>query len=103
MCSSNSADQHAHFPGLAAASIRPALNYDLSRYTIPSDSLQTLQSRLQQDLFQLAAAGGSRSLRLGPRLLLLLQQLLPLLRRICGCRFFVLFRCLSCDEAISLE
>jgi hypothetical protein len=61
MCSSNRADQHAHFPGRAAASIRRALNYDLSRYTIPSDSLQTLQSRLQQDLFQLAAAGGSRT------------------------------------------
>jgi hypothetical protein len=49
MCSSNSADQHAHFPGRAvayAASIRLALNYDLSRYSIPSDSMQTLQSRL---------------------------------------------------------
>jgi hypothetical protein len=94
MCSSNYADQHAHFPGRAAASIRRALNYDLSRYTIPSDSLQTLQSRLQQDLFQLAPP---------PLLLLLLLLLLPLLRRICGGRFFVLFRCLSCNEAISLE
>jgi hypothetical protein len=49
MCSSDRADQHAHFRGRAvayAASIRRALNYDLSRYTIPSDSLQTLQSRL---------------------------------------------------------
>jgi hypothetical protein len=46
MCSSNRAYQHAHFPGLAAASVRLALNYDLSLYTIPSDSLQTLQSRL---------------------------------------------------------
>jgi hypothetical protein len=67
MCSSNRTDQHAHFPGRAAASIRWALNYDLSWYTIPSDSLQTLQSRLQQDLFQLAAAGGSCSLLLGCR------------------------------------
>jgi hypothetical protein len=51
MCSSNRADhwQHAHFPGRAvvyAASIRRALNYDLSLYTIPPDSVQTLQSRL---------------------------------------------------------
>jgi hypothetical protein len=29
-----------------AASIRRALNYDLSWYTIPSDSVQTLQLRL---------------------------------------------------------
>jgi hypothetical protein len=46
---SNRANQHAHFPGLAvayAASIRRALNYDLPRYTIPSDSVQTLQLRL---------------------------------------------------------
>jgi hypothetical protein len=35
MCFSNRADQRAH-------SIRRALNYDLSLYTIPSDSLQTL-------------------------------------------------------------
>jgi hypothetical protein len=55
MCSSNRADQHAHFPGRAAASIRRAMNYDLSLYTIPSDSLQTLQSRLQQDLFHFCA------------------------------------------------
>jgi hypothetical protein len=64
MCFSNRADQHAHFPGRGAASIRLALNYDHSQYTIPSDSLQTLQSRLQQDLFELAAAGGCSSLRL---------------------------------------
>jgi hypothetical protein len=49
MCSINRADQHAHVPGRAvayAASIRRALNYDLSRHTIPSDSVQTLRSRL---------------------------------------------------------
>jgi hypothetical protein len=51
MCSSNSADQHAHFPASGravayAASIRRALNYDLSRRTYLSDRVQTLQSRL---------------------------------------------------------
>jgi hypothetical protein len=92
---------HANFPGWAvayAASICRALNYDLSLYTIPSDSVQTLQSTvtLQRDLVELAAAGGRR-----------------LLRRLgcggCGgccchfgcCRFFVPFRCVSCNEARS--
>jgi hypothetical protein len=40
MCSSNCADEDVHFPGQAVAyatSVRLALNYDLSRYTIPSD------------------------------------------------------------------
>jgi hypothetical protein len=49
MYSSKSANQLAHFPSWAvayAASICQALNYDLSLYTIPSDLVQTLQSRL---------------------------------------------------------
>jgi hypothetical protein len=53
MCSSKCANLHVHntvhFPGRAvayAASICWALNYDLSLYTIPSDLVQMLQSRL---------------------------------------------------------
>ena len=102
MCFSNRANQHAHFPGRAvsyAASIRRALNYDLSRYTIPSEKFRLSANASIKTVARFVRAGAST----GP----------PRLRRcggcggccchFCGGRFFVLFRCLSCDEAISLE
>jgi len=49
-------------------------------------------------LFELAAAGGRRRLRLGCG-----GCGCCCCCHFCGGRFFVLFRCLSCDEAISLE
>jgi hypothetical protein len=53
MCSSNCANQHAHFPGQAASSIRRALNYDLSLYIL---SLQTHCKRFKQDCSKICSS-----------------------------------------------